>query len=177
MADSSITKKALANSFKCLMAEVPFAKINIADICEKCQMNRKSFYYHFRDKYELLNWIFDTESIEAIKKSNCQNISEVFDTLFSYFYENRSFYKKALQIDGQNSFSEHFRELCKPIFTEVLQNSNYDKQTTEFHVNFIADALMCAIIRWLTSPHCMEPEKFASLLKSSLRIIDNFKVE
>ena len=24
-------------------------------------MNRKSFYYHFKDKYDLVNWIFDTE--------------------------------------------------------------------------------------------------------------------
>ena len=177
MADSGSTKKALANSLKSLMAEVPFVKINIADICERCQMNRKSFYYHFRDKYELLNWIFDAEFIKIVKKSNCQNIEDVFDVLFVYFYENRSFYKKALQIDGQNSFTEHFRELCQPVFTEVLESSLYDKKTTEFHVNFISDALMCAILRWLTSPNCMEPEKFSSLLKSSLKVLGTYRIE
>ena len=79
--------------------------------------------------------------------------------------------------DGQNSFSEHFRELCQPIFTEVLESTLYDKKTTEFHVNFIADALMCSILRWLTSPNCMEPEKFSALLKSSLKVLGTYKTE
>ena len=61
MADSNITKRALASALKGLMEELPFDKINVAHICERCDMNRKSFYYHFRDKYDLVNWIFDTE--------------------------------------------------------------------------------------------------------------------
>ena len=61
MADSNITKNALAVSMKKLMEKKPFSKISVGDICEDCGMNRKSFYYHFKDKYDLVNWIFDTE--------------------------------------------------------------------------------------------------------------------
>ena len=46
--------------------EKTFDKINISDICEPCYMNRKSFYYHFKDKYDLVNWIFDTEFMEFV---------------------------------------------------------------------------------------------------------------
>ena len=35
MADSGITKKALAEALKQLMEEMPFGKISVADICEK----------------------------------------------------------------------------------------------------------------------------------------------
>ncbi|WP_242622571.1 TetR family transcriptional regulator [Intestinimonas timonensis] len=70
MADSNITKRALATSLKELMVEQPFDKINVAQICEHCNMNRKSFYYHFKDKYDLVNWFFDTEFIELIKHEN-----------------------------------------------------------------------------------------------------------
>ena len=52
MADSNITKNALAVSMKKLMEKKPFSKISVGDICEDCGMNRKSFYYHFRDKYD-----------------------------------------------------------------------------------------------------------------------------
>lgn len=55
MADSNITKRALAHALKELMEEKNFSKISVADICEKCDMNRKSFYYHFKDKYDLVN--------------------------------------------------------------------------------------------------------------------------
>ena len=70
MADSNITKRALAASLKELMAEQPFDKINVAQICQRCNMSRKSFYYHFKDKYDLVNWIFDTEFMELIKHEN-----------------------------------------------------------------------------------------------------------
>ena len=53
MPDSNITKKALAMAMKELMEQIPFSKISVSDICEKCGMNRKSFYYHFKDKYDL----------------------------------------------------------------------------------------------------------------------------
>ena len=58
MADSNATKNALAASMKKLMRKKPFEKISVSDICEDCGINRKSFYYHFRDKYDLVNWIF-----------------------------------------------------------------------------------------------------------------------
>ena len=46
MADSNITKNALANALKSLLEEMPFQKISVSDICARCDMNRKSFYYH-----------------------------------------------------------------------------------------------------------------------------------
>ena len=69
MADSNITKKALADALKELMDTKPFHKISVSDICERCQMNRKSFYYHFKDKYDLMNWIYDTEFIGVAKNT------------------------------------------------------------------------------------------------------------
>ena len=68
MADSNITKRALAEALKELMEEKSFSKISVADICGKCNMNRKSFYYHFKDKYDLVNWIFDTEFISVMSR-------------------------------------------------------------------------------------------------------------
>ena len=65
MPDASITKYALAVSLRQLMDTTPFEKISIQDICAACGMSRKSFYYHFPDKYALVNWIFDTEFLAA----------------------------------------------------------------------------------------------------------------
>lgn len=111
MADSSITKMALANSLKALMQEKSFHKISINDICNGCNMNRKSFYYHFKDKYDLLNWIFDTEFREFAIRSSCLETWDLMLSLCYYLYENRKFYRKALAIDGQNSFHSHLYEI------------------------------------------------------------------
>lgn len=67
MADSNITKRAMAAAMKELLRDRPFAKVNVSDICDACGMNRKSFYYHFQDKYELMNWIFFNEYVHRMQ--------------------------------------------------------------------------------------------------------------
>lgn len=98
VADSNITKRALAAALKELMEEKAFDKISVGDICEKCDMNRKSFYYHFRDKYDLVNWIFDTEFIAAAHTKNYEDAWLLLADICQFFYVNRSFYRKAFFI-------------------------------------------------------------------------------
>ncbi len=167
MADSNITKRALASALRELMEEVPFDKIQVAHICERCDMNRKSFYYHFKDKYDLLNWIFDTEIISFIQGQTCsekieQRVEEIQDVC-SYFYENRHFYRKALKIQGQNSFSEHFREYIMPLLKIRLAYLIEDSED-EFALNFFTDAVVCTMERWLLDKNCMPPDEFIAKL-------------
>ena len=93
MSESTITKRALAQTMKDLMAERPFAKISVGDICERCGMNRKSFYYHFRDKHDLVNWIFQTEFIETIHLTDYANAWVFLGAICAYFYQERDFYR------------------------------------------------------------------------------------
>ena len=64
MADSNITKQALSNALKELLEEQPFEKISISDICDRCRMNRKSFYYHFREFLQPILRLRVTELLE-----------------------------------------------------------------------------------------------------------------
>ena len=50
MPESNLTKKALAQTLKDLIHTQSFEKIGVNDICDACQVSRKTFYYHFRDK-------------------------------------------------------------------------------------------------------------------------------
>lgn len=164
MADSNITKRALATALRELMAELPFEKINVSHICERCQMNRKSFYYHFKDKYDLVNWIFDTEFIALIGGAHPDD-TYVEHWAFirracEYFYENHDFYRKALQIQGQNSFRDHFREYLRPLMTNRLLYLLGPDQIDDFSINFFADGVICAMERWLLAKDCMPPEEF-----------------
>ncbi len=174
MADSIITKQALAASLKDLMREVPFEKINVAQICERCGMNRKSFYYHFRDKFDLVNWIFDTEFIALVTAEPSSESAVVrwyfVEEICNYFYENRDFYRKAFQITGQNSFTEHFTEYIGMALRSRLTYVFGDKETDAFSIDFYADAILCAIKRWLMDKHCMPPADFVSRVR---RLVEN----
>lgn len=170
MADSNITKHALAAALQELMTELPFEKINVAQICERCNMNRKSFYYHFKDKYDLVNWIFDTEFIALIRDERLEVSYDkhwaLIEKACHYFYQNHNFYRKALQIKGQNSFSDHFREYIRPLLVDRLTFTLGDIPVDEFTIGFLSDAAICAIERWLLAKDCMPPEQFVAKIKN-----------
>ena len=156
------------------MNEKSFEKINVGDICEKCNMNRKSFYYHFKDKYDLVNWIFDTEFIGVAQTNNYEEVWELLIAMSNYFYDNRNFYRKALCIKGQNSFSDHFKKLILPIISDRIKSVS-DEVVMEFQVNFIADAVIIAIQRWLVENKEILPEEFVRQIKLSIRyIVDRY---
>lgn len=171
MADSNITKKALAAALKELMEEKHFEKINVGDICEKCEMNRKSFYYHFKDKYDLVNWIFDVEFIAVAREQEYKDPWKLMIEMCNYFYENLSFYRKVLCIKGQNSFSDHFRELLFPTIVSRLSDTLSEKEVQEFQVTFIADAVVMAFQRWIVENSGISPEDFIKQIKSSIKYI------
>lgn len=179
VSDSNITKRALAAALKRLMDEEPFAKISVGEICERCQLNRKSFYYHFQDKYDLVNWIFDTEFIAAASQRDYRHNGEVFRDLVDYFYANRSFYRKALQIKGQNSFQDHFRELMFPFLSAIIEPliadraSDDDPGMLEFQIHFCSDALIATLERWLLDKEPAPPKIFLRRLRSCLQMISD----
>ena len=55
---SQVTKRALAASLIKLLSQKPLDKVTVKDIIEDCGVNRQTFYYHFKDIYDLVDWIF-----------------------------------------------------------------------------------------------------------------------
>ena len=66
---SQITKRALASALKELLEHKPLNKITIADITEQCGVNRQTFYYHFQDIMEVVEWYQDQALRQSIEKS------------------------------------------------------------------------------------------------------------
>ena len=64
----------LAESLKELTIKQPIEKITIKEITDKAGVIRPTFYNHFQDKYELLEWIIRTELLEPVKPL-IQNLS------------------------------------------------------------------------------------------------------
>lgn len=179
MAESSITKNALADALKGLMMEKNFEKISVSDICDRCNMNRKSFYYHFRDKYDLLNWIFYIGFMEHIKFDDFEelfdedetgkryDIWELIEELAVYFYSEKEFYRRALMIEGQNSFKDYFHDGLFPV-VRFYMNDVVDDDETGILTALICDACISALVRWLTSDNPDEPEKTVEIMKHHL---------
>ena len=171
MADSAITKKALADALKTLVCDLPFSKISISDICDLCGMNRKSFYYHFKDKYDLVNRIFDTEFYELSKSSEFGE--NTLNLLCEYLYASRDYYRRVFKIKGQNSFRSHFSEFALN-FVLKTYGELPPSSSNRIRIQFVTDGFVCAVERWILDSDCMPPKQFSSLLYS---LIGNTKTQ
>lgn len=69
MANSEQTKRALAEGLKTALRSQEFDQITVADITECSEVSRNTFYYHFRDKQELVDWIFHTDLGPVLRDS------------------------------------------------------------------------------------------------------------
>ena len=148
MAASIITKKRIAKAFKQLLEEMEFDKISIVDIMELAQIRRQTFYNHFLDKYQLLDWIFENDLKEQVA-DNLDFISgrQLLKELFFYFEEERDFYVKLFDIKGQNDFFSYFINYCRIVIEKIM--AEYSLETPvpspstfiDFHIDYHAHAL------------------------------------
>ncbi len=116
-----LTKRLIANSFKELMLKYPFEKITIKTITDNANIIRPTFYNHFHDKYELVEWILKTEIIDEVTRELVNNSSRsAIQTLFDKFLVDKEYYKKAFEIGGQNGFSDVLVNLLTDMFVSVI---------------------------------------------------------
>ena len=102
-----ITKNLLANSFKKLILDIPFKNITIKMITDKSKVIRPTFYHHFKDKYEVLEYIVDEDIMKNIYEMVDSDMEyESLKIIFIRLEKNREFIKKASKVEGQNSFKE-----------------------------------------------------------------------
>ncbi|MGI6118749.1 MAG: TetR/AcrR family transcriptional regulator C-terminal domain-containing protein [Bilifractor sp.] len=165
MADSNITKNALANSMKNLMKEKPFEKISVIDICNGCGMNRKSFYYHFKDKYDLVNWIFYMDFITIVGNYHYEEGWDLLVVVAKLFYRDQDFYRAAFQIKGQNSFRDYFYESMTPIVSFFLKDIGTDEKDHDLMISAFCDAYLAIMERWLINGCPIEPEEYIGKIK------------
>lgn len=171
MSDSNITKQALANALKEVIAEKPFDKIVIKDIVKRCNLNRQTFYYHFKDKYDLMNWIYYTETARFMNQYNSiDNWTEGLCALCYYMQANKSFYTHALSTSGQNSFPDYLLQYIRDISLALVEERKGEKEIDikkwDFVVEFCSIACVGLIIRWSQNGMRDDPQEYIAQIKS-----------
>ncbi|MBE6740901.1 MAG: dihydroxyacetone kinase transcriptional activator DhaS [Ruminococcaceae bacterium] len=148
------TKKKLAGALKELMQTTTFDKITVSDITEKCNVHRQTFYYHFQDRYELLDWIFAKELIEPFTDNiNSDNLQEKVYNLFETMAENKKFYQHALQTNSDDLIryiSKIASEQYLVIFKNVSKESgiNSDDEADELMAEFFGYGICGIVMSW-----------------------------
>ena len=156
MSNGTITKQAIAAVMKELMQNIPFDHISTGNIIEKSNISRKTFYYHFKDKYDLVNWIFKSEIMDDILESTTlNNWQEGSLKLCRYVQGNRAFYTNAINTTGQNCFIKYLYNLTEKQITSLCKEACKEKAIAaddlKFIIDFYYNAFVGVFLTWINN--------------------------
>ena len=92
MEDKRNIEQAMADSLKVLAVKMPFEKITIKQITDGAGVIRVTFYNHFQDKYDLLEWIVKNDIISPVRILLANNMyREALILMFTNMQKERKF--------------------------------------------------------------------------------------
>ena len=118
---SQTTKRALEASFKKLLLEKPLNKITINDITEDCGVNRMTFYYHFKDIYDLVDWILAEDAAKAMEgRRGFGTWSEAYLDVLRQLQDNKTLVLNVYRSVGREQVEQYLYRLLDPILKEAV---------------------------------------------------------
>ncbi len=134
------TKIWIANAMKKLLQKKSVTDIRVTEICKEAQIERPTFYYHFKDKYDLMAWIFfqDACNMDILSVKSAAEYLE-------HMRKNISFYKRTYEDNSQNPMWEYmfqyFRDRYIEIAREKLHTNELDLQTRYSISHFVCGCI------------------------------------
>lgn len=170
MPQKATIDRLLAESFKELVIITPVEKITIKEITDRAGVIRPTFYNHFQDKYELLEWIIRTEILDPILPLLQGGfIRESFTLAFQNVEKDKAFYKRACKMEGQNSFRSIIEYCIQGLLFEFMkeqvgENARLnDWMPTEYLAEYYAQSMSYVLQRWLESDLALPASEVANL--------------
>lgn len=170
---SQITKRALGESLKQLLSKKPLNKITVNDITENCGVSRMTFYYHFQDIFELLEWIFEEEARKALQgKKTYDTWQEGALQIFQTMQENKPFimnvYHSVSREQVENYLYKRVYDLLIGVVEEQSKGISIRQEDKEFIAHVYKYAFVGLMLDWIRGDMKGDP---AALVDHLSRVI------
>lgn len=140
------TKQQLAESLKKLMRTKPFNRITVTELVADCGLNRKTFYYHFEDIYDLLHWVLDQAAQDFRKYDLVSSPEQALSFVVDYVMDNRELLKSVYDsfgsVEMERAFLGGIREFSAAALEQAEEHSSrrLPDGLREYFVEFLAEA-------------------------------------
>jgi len=140
-----------------LMQETPLDKITISEIIAECNTSRRTFYYHFKDKQDLVCWIFDWEvathvGLQDVIIDNVGRRKYFVDALRNHMYRNRVFYVNAIRSTAGNKLRKHIFDFIfkyrQQQILRILGDRVLEPTGIKFLTSYFTHAIVGNTIEW-----------------------------
>ena len=158
------TKRMFADELEAMMARMPLSKVRVAELCMRCGVERRVFYYHFKDKYDLVAWMFEQDRAAAAA-GNAAYTQEFYAEAHRLLWARRDFYRRAFEEDAQNSIERYLLQFSVEANEAALRRHlGVTKLSREhaFEARHFAHGNVGCVIEWLRGTLAATPEQLAA---------------
>lgn len=169
---SQTTEEVLAAGMKHLITVMPFEKITVKAIADEAHVKRPTFYNHFKDKYDIVEYILKQEMIEPARTlMACDMLGEAIRLILVTMKKEKKFYMHVARIDEDVIFQRIVRELIKELLLDVMRERMADEDngnpmlTMDNIAEYYAYGLSFGISKWIQKGMKMEVDEVLEALK------------
>ena len=161
---SDITKRAISASLKKLLGEKKLNKITVQDIADDCGINRQTFYYHFQDIYDLVEWTCIEDTEKVLKENRTYGTwQEGFLAVFELAKKDKTFIDNIYRSVSLEVLEQYLYRLVYPLLKNVVDEKAKDYTVRDDTKKYIADfykyAFVGVLLEWIRSDMKESPEK------------------
>ena len=170
---SQITKRALEQSLKNLLLKKPLTKITVGDLTEDCGISRMTFYYHFKDIYDLVEWSCLEDARRALDEKKTgdtwqQGLLQIFEAV----QENKPFILNVYRCVHREQVEKYLQPLVDRLVLGVLDEEAAHRRVREEDRQFIAQVyayiLIGVMLDWIRDDMREDPQRIAERLSRLL---------
>ncbi|HPR78109.1 MAG TPA: TetR/AcrR family transcriptional regulator [Candidatus Limiplasma sp.] len=171
---SQVTKRALEESLKRMLLRKPLDRITISDITEDCGISRMTFYYHFKDIYDLVEWACEEDAARALDgKKTCDTWQQGFLKIFEAVTDNRPFILNVYHSVNREQVERYLYRLTYGLIIGVVEEKARGLNVSEADKRFIADfykyGFVGLMLDWIRSDMKEEPAAIVERLDTLIR--------
>lgn len=161
---SQVTKRALEASLKNLLLKKPLSKITINDITEDCGISRMTFYYHFKDIYDLVEWSCLEDAKRALEgKKTYETWEQGILQIFEAVLDNKPFIINVYRSVSREHVENYLFRLTYDLLIGVVNEKSAGMTVREEDKKFIADfykyAFVGVMLNWVKDDMKEDPHK------------------
>lgn len=121
---ANTTKLALEASLKELLRTKPIDRITINDLTEHCGISRMTFYYHFKDIYDLVEWACVEDGKRALQgKKTYDTWLEGIAQIFEAVLENKPFIMNVYHAVAHEKVEQYLYKLTYELIVNVVEEN------------------------------------------------------
>jgi len=116
-------KNIIADSAEALFKKYDIENVTIQQIVDACGTSRTTFYRYFKDKYDLMNWVYKRNVDPIIKIYNDgKDIRKLSAEIFEFIKSKKEYFYYITRYNGQNSFFDFVTQYGYDYYETALKN-------------------------------------------------------